>query len=131
MRSSEGLDGEILPIDRSEDVTEQLCADVGECFIAGDVRSNEQKALVSFHSLFLREHNRIARKLKIINNNWDGERVYQETRKIIGAVFQKITYYDYRNMQDTTVASIPVFQTHLPRLLTGLVIAQFGLNSNN
>ena len=95
MRSSEGLDGEILPIDRSEDVTEQLCADVGECFIAGDVRSNEQKALVSFHSLFLREHNRIARKLKIINNNWDGERVYQETRKIIGAVFQKITYYDY------------------------------------
>ena len=95
LRSSEGLSGEILPIDTSEDVTEQLCADVGECFIAGDARSNEQKSLLSFHSLFLREHNRIARKLKIINNHWDGERVYQETRKIVGAVFQKITFYDY------------------------------------
>lgn len=74
---------------------EQLCNDLGGCFIAGDSRSNEQQSLAAFHSLFLREHNRIARNLKTINNHWDGERVYQETRRIMGAVMQKITYVDF------------------------------------
>ena len=96
MRSLNGFDGELLPLDTTSETTPALlCQNLGGCFKAGDARSNEQRALASFHALFLREHNRIARRLKIINNQWDGERVYQETRKILGAVFQKITYYDY------------------------------------
>ena len=95
MRFSDGFDGQLLPLDTSQNVPVQLCEDFGGCFIAGDARSNEQQALASFHALFLREHNRIARRLKIINNHWDGERVYQETRRIMGAVFQKITFCDY------------------------------------
>ena len=96
LRSLKGFDGELLPLDiTDETIPALLCQDLGGCFKAGDARVNEQQSLASFHSLFLREHNRIARRLKIINNQWDGERVYQETRRILGAVFQKITFYDY------------------------------------
>ena len=66
-----------------------------DCFLAGDGRSNEQMVLACMHTLFVREHNRIARKLEQINQHWDEEKIYQETRKIVGAVLQKITYQDF------------------------------------
>ncbi|XP_028417594.1 eosinophil peroxidase-like [Dendronephthya gigantea] len=65
------------------------------CFLAGDSRTNEQLVLTSMHTLFVREHNRIARALGRLNPGWDGEKIYQETRKIVGAVLQKITYQDF------------------------------------
>ncbi|XP_060895252.1 eosinophil peroxidase-like [Labrus mixtus] len=65
------------------------------CFLAGDERSNENIGLSSLHTLFLREHNRLARALAKLNPHWNGERLYQEARKIMGAYFQVITYRDY------------------------------------
>ncbi|XP_035678849.1 peroxidasin-like [Branchiostoma floridae] len=62
------------------------------CSAAGDIRVNEQPGLTSMHTAFLREHNRIARGLSRINPNWDDDRVFYETRKIVGALMQKITY---------------------------------------
>ncbi|VDN57478.1 unnamed protein product [Dracunculus medinensis] len=62
------------------------------CFLAGDYRANEQLALLSMHTLWLREHNRIAAKFLEINPHWDGETIYQEARKIVGAMFQVITF---------------------------------------
>ena len=52
-------------------------------------------ALNVLHTIWVREHNRIARKLKQIKTGWNGEKVYQETRKIIGAMMQHITYNEY------------------------------------
>ena len=66
-----------------------------ESFVAGDVRANEQVSLTVMHTLWVREHNRIAGILQGLNAQWDDERVYQETRKIVGALIQKITLYDY------------------------------------
>ncbi|XP_048222490.1 myeloperoxidase [Perognathus longimembris pacificus] len=65
------------------------------CFLAGDTRSSEMPELTSMHTLFVREHNRLATQLKRLNPRWSGEKLYQEARKIVGAMVQIITYRDY------------------------------------
>ena len=62
------------------------------CFQSGDHRTNEQLGLLSMHTLWFREHNRLARLLKRMNSHWDGDQTYHQTRKIIGAMMQHITY---------------------------------------
>lgn len=62
------------------------------CFTAGDIRVNEHIGLTAMHTIWLREHNRIATQLKRLNEHWDGETLYQEARKIVGATMQHITY---------------------------------------
>ena len=65
------------------------------CFRGGDLRANEQVVLTVMHTIFLREHNRIARQLGRLNPQWDDERIYQEARKIVGAIAQVITFQEY------------------------------------
>ncbi|XP_069110176.1 peroxidase-like protein [Argopecten irradians] len=65
------------------------------CFLAGDRRVNIVPSLATTHNLFVSEHNRIAGKLKNLNNHWNDERVFQEARKIVGALIQQITYGEY------------------------------------
>ncbi|XP_040194422.1 myeloperoxidase-like isoform X2 [Rana temporaria] len=65
------------------------------CMLAGDTRVTEQIGITAVQTLFLREHNRIATDLHRINPHWGGEKLYQETRVIIGSILQKITYTDW------------------------------------
>uniref|UniRef100_A0A8B9JQ36 Myeloid-specific peroxidase n=1 Tax=Astyanax mexicanus TaxID=7994 RepID=A0A8B9JQ36_ASTMX len=65
------------------------------CFIAGDVRVDENIALTSLHTLFMREHNRLADILRVLNPHWSSETLYQEARKIMGAYHQIIVIRDY------------------------------------
>ena len=50
---------------------------------------------MAIHTLMAREHNRIAIVLKSINPGWTNHRNYFETRKIVGAMLQHITYNEY------------------------------------
>ncbi|XP_024082908.1 peroxidasin homolog, partial [Cimex lectularius] len=63
-----------------------------KCFLAGDIRVNEQVSLIAMHTIWLREHNRIAKELKEVNPHWTGEILFHEARKVVGAEMQHITY---------------------------------------
>ena len=40
------------------------------------------------HTLWFREHNRLVGGLKELNPHWDGDKLYEEARKIVGAQMQ-------------------------------------------
>ncbi|XP_054199622.1 thyroid peroxidase isoform X14 [Homo sapiens] len=67
----------------------------GPCFLAGDGRASEVPSLTALHTLWLREHNRLAAALKALNAHWSADAVYQEARKVVGALHQIITLRDY------------------------------------
>ena len=64
-------------------------------FEAGDERANEQVGLTIMHTIWMREHNRIARYLGRLNPCWGDDKLYHETRKIVGAMVQAVTYNEF------------------------------------
>lgn len=82
----------------------QVCSPV---ILPGDSPANEMLELVCTHTLFVREDNRLARELKTLNPHWNGERLYQEARKILGAMIQ-----------------VPATMSYVPALLPCLAVLQ-------
>lgn len=64
-------------------------------FFAGDTRANENTNLISIHLIMARQHNNISDQLRNFNPFWDDETLYQETRRIVSAQFQHITYNEF------------------------------------
>ncbi|CAI6372862.1 unnamed protein product [Macrosiphum euphorbiae] len=67
----------------------------GTCYRAGDIRANALPQLTVMHTLWMREHNRLAKLLSHVNPHWDDERIFQEARKIVTASIQHITYAEW------------------------------------
>ncbi|XP_078113281.1 eosinophil peroxidase [Sander vitreus] len=65
------------------------------CFQAGDSRANEHLGMIALHTLFLREHNRLVKELHLLNPHWSPDTLYQEARKIMGAIHQILTWEHY------------------------------------
>ncbi|XP_025408384.1 peroxidase-like isoform X3 [Sipha flava] len=57
--------------------------------------ANSNLGMALFHDMFLRFHNFVALELKNAVPLWSDETLYQESRKIVGAVIQHITYTQF------------------------------------
>ena len=80
----------------------------GHCFKSGDRRVNEQPGLTLYHVVWVREHNRLAADLALVNPTWGEEELFQQARNILIAELQHITYTEYLPLilGDTIMAEI-------------------------
>lgn len=63
--------------------------------VGGDVRANENSALLSMQTIFAREHNRLAQDIAQQHPNWNDEQIYQAARALVEAEIQHITYQEF------------------------------------
>lgn len=83
------------PPDPPETTICDMGAITADCIRPGDGRVREQPALTSFHIVFTRKHNQIASLLEKLNPHWSDEKLFQEARRIVGALVQHITYREF------------------------------------
>ncbi|CAO4364886.1 unnamed protein product [Caenorhabditis nigoni] len=81
-----------LPFDQNKCRNRAQCSVI---FTAGDSRVNLFVGLSAWHTIFTKEHNRLVTAFKRLNPHWDGERLYQEARKVVGAQVQAIVYREW------------------------------------
>jgi hypothetical protein len=86
--------GELLPFNAAGLPNAPTAADP-TLFLAGDVRANEQVGLTALHTLFVREHNRVAAAIRIANPHLTGDQVYDAARRWVGAELQVIVYEEW------------------------------------
>ncbi len=67
-------------------------------YFLGDGRVNEHVGLMAMHTSFAREHNRIEEELHKFNPHWDGNRLFQESRRILIAEWQHLVYNEYLSL---------------------------------
>jgi len=88
-------EGNLLPFDPATGLANDTNGRGGDFFIAGDIRANENVVLSSIHTLFLREHNRLAEALAQEHPDWSDEQLFQRARQINIAQMQNITFNEY------------------------------------
>ncbi|XP_052812345.1 uncharacterized protein LOC128239931 isoform X2 [Mya arenaria] len=102
-----------LPVATTAGEGEEACNNDGDdsfpCHLAGDFRVDEQPGLASMHTLWVREHNRVAAGL-VQNNGYQDDTVassnelYHATRRIVIAEYQNIVYDGYlRSFMDAKI----------------------------
>jgi hypothetical protein len=66
-----------------------------QLFLGGDVRANENVELTAMHSLFVREHNRVAREIAADDPSLNDEAIFQQARAVVSAELQAITFNEF------------------------------------
>ena len=97
--------GDLLPPNPFND---EPCTELGGCFLAGDTRANENTALASMHTVWVRLHNFYAQKIDLLGrlkgkifptialNQPDRNTIiFEEARKIVIAIVQRIFYDEW------------------------------------
>lgn len=98
-------DGEFdSPVDPNAPFMADAVGFAPRLFVAGDIRANENPLLMTFHTLFVREHNRRADIIKAENPDWSDEEIYQLARKYISGHIQAITYNEWLPAMGVAIA---------------------------
>lgn len=88
--------GNLLPFNTSAQTNANAFGVPDEAlFLAGDIRANEQIGLTVMHTLWVREHNRIAAILEASSPDATGEEIFQAARRLVVAEIQIITFEEY------------------------------------
>lgn len=86
------LDGDdLLPMDPACDALQNGTV----CVESGDVRVNDSPAMTALHTLFARQHNRLAIRLAKVSPTWDDDILYSEARRLVTAQIQHVTYREF------------------------------------
>ncbi|XP_043197847.1 peroxidase-like [Amphibalanus amphitrite] len=67
----------------------------GGRFISGEGRLSENPGLAFMHTVWTREHNRVANTLSRLHRHWSDEQLFQEARRIVIGEYQHIIYNEY------------------------------------
>ena len=97
--------GDLLPPNPFND---EPCTGLGGCFLAGDTRANENTALASMHTVWVRLHNFYAQKIDLLgrlkpaiyptiapNQPERNTIIFEEAKKIVTAIIQRILYDEW------------------------------------
>ena len=86
---------------------------------AGDIRVNENLLLTSYHTIFVREHNRLAKIIYSKDPLLTDEEIYQAARNYVIALIQKITFEDWlpilisQKAYDEYIGNYPGYQEQI------------------
>ena len=86
-------------------------------FVAGDVRANENPLLISMHTLFVREHNRLCDQFKSENISLTDEELYQRARRHVSAHLQNIVFNEWLPSMGV---NLPIYSGYQPELEPGI-----------
>ena len=93
IRGGSGLRGEQLPKSTQSGCVDETSSE--KCFESGDTRTSQNLMLTTFHMVFMREHNRLARSLRVMHAEWSDDMLYEEARRINTATYQHIVYKEW------------------------------------
>ncbi|PIO67353.1 heme peroxidase, partial [Teladorsagia circumcincta] len=84
-----------LPQDDTDEDCKNRSPTSQPCFLAGSSRINFLPSNAVMYTIWMRQHNFIAGKLKEVNPTWSDEKLFQEARRIVIAQIQHITYNEF------------------------------------
>nr|CAD2182762.1 unnamed protein product [Meloidogyne enterolobii] len=65
------------------------------CFLSGTPDVNLLAGITLLHTIWVRQHNKLADGLREMNRHWNGDRIFNEARRIVIAQMQHITYAEF------------------------------------
>ena len=94
---TESTSDDLMPADTEQVMRGGFFQGVG--FLAGDERVSEQDALAAQHTLWVRNHNRIAEDLSGFHPKWDDKQIFERARQINIAQYQQVVTYEWLPQQ--------------------------------
>ncbi|CAK5103457.1 unnamed protein product [Meloidogyne enterolobii] len=65
------------------------------CFLSGTPDVNLLAGITLLHTIWVRQHNKLADGLREMNRHWNGDRIFNEARRIVIAQMQHIIYAEF------------------------------------